>query len=196
MRLRLFQSLFYLLAPLWLFAQVTVSGTVNNDKGVPVQGASVRLKNSNVGTSTDANGKFSLTLPGSGGVLEISSVGQKTQNITVSSAMSDLVVKMEEDISHLDEVIVTGLASSVKRSNLAHAVGTISAKQLVGTTSQPTVDGAFTESSREPIFRPIPAHPVEEFLSDCAASLHWWVIRNRCLLWMAFTMITHRSRRD
>ncbi|MFI5132578.1 MAG: SusC/RagA family TonB-linked outer membrane protein, partial [Chitinophagales bacterium] len=102
----------------------------------------VRLKNSNLGTATDVNGKFSLTLPGSGGVLEISSVGLKTQNVTVSSNSSDLIIKMEEDIGHLDEVIVTGLASSVKKANLAHAVGTISAKQLVGTTSQPTVDGA------------------------------------------------------
>jgi len=140
--LRLFQLLVFLLAPLWLLAQVTVSGTVNNDKGLPVQGASVRLKNTSVGTATDANGKFNLTLPGSGGVVEISSVGLKTSSITVNSSTSDLVITMVEDIGNLDEVIVTGLATSVKRSNLAHAVGTISAKQLVGTTSQPTVDGA------------------------------------------------------
>ncbi len=142
LQLRLLQFLLYLFTPLWLLAQVTVSGTVNNDKGVPVPGASVKLKNSTVGTATDASGKFVLTIPGNSGVLEISSVGLKTQNVTVTGSSSDLVVNMEEDIGNLNEVVVTGLASSVRRSNLANAVGTISAKQLVGTTSQPTVDGA------------------------------------------------------
>ncbi len=142
LQLRLFQLLMCLLAPLWLFAQVNVSGTVINNRDNPVEGASVRVRNSNLGTSTNANGKFSLTLPGEGGVLEISSIGLKSQTVAVSSSLSDLVVKMEEDVGNLEEVIITGLASSVRRANLAHAVGTISAKQLVGTTTQPTVDGA------------------------------------------------------
>jgi len=142
LQLKLFQFLFYLFAPLWLFAQVNISGTVINVKDVPVQGASVRLKNSTLGTSTDDNGKFSLILPGQGGHLEISYVGLKSQTVQVSSSLSDLVIKLEEDVGNLEEVIVTGLASSIKRANLAHAVGTVSAKQLVGTTTQPTVDGA------------------------------------------------------
>lgn len=142
LQLKLFQFLFYLFAPLWLFAQVNVSGTVTNAKDIPVQGASVRLKNSTLGTSTDGNGKFSLILPGPGGQLEISYIGLKSQTVQVSSSISDLVIKMEEDVGNLEEVIVTGLASSIKRANIAHAVGTISAKQLVGTTTQPTVDGA------------------------------------------------------
>src|SRR5687768_16279250 len=142
LQLKLFQFLFYLFAPLWLFAQVNVSGTVTNANNIPVQGASVKLKNSTLGTSTDDNGKFNLTLPGPGGQLEISYIGLKSQTVQVSSSISDLVIKLEEDIGHLEEVIVTGLASSIKRANLAHAVSTISAKQLVGTTTQPTVDGA------------------------------------------------------
>src|SRR5688572_3271099 len=139
---RLFQLLLYLLIPFWLFAQVSISGTVTNNRDSVVQGASVKLKNSNLGTATDANGKFSLIIPGNSGELEISYIGLKSQTIPVASNVSGLVVKLEEDLGNLDEVIVTGLASSVKRSNLANAVGTISAKQLVGTTSQPTVDGA------------------------------------------------------
>lgn len=142
LQLKLFQFLFYLFAPLWLFAQVNVSGTVTNAKDIPVQGASVRLKNSTLGTSTDDQGKFSLSLPGPGGQLEISYIGSKSQTVQVSTNISDLVIKLEEDVGNLEEVIVTGLASSIKRANLAHAVGTISAKELVGTTTQPTVDGA------------------------------------------------------
>jgi len=140
--LKRLQVLLCLFAPLWVFAQVSVSGTVVDSRENPVQFASVKLKNTNLGTTTDANGKFSLTLPGKGGILEISYIGFKTQNVSVSNSLSDIIVRMQEDVGHLEEVIITGLASSIKRSNLAHAVGTISAKQLVGTTTQATIDGA------------------------------------------------------
>jgi TonB-linked SusC/RagA family outer membrane protein len=131
-----------LLAPVWVLAQVNVSGTVLDSKSNPVQFASIKLKNANIGTTSDSVGKFSLTLPGKGGALEISYLGFKSQTVVVSNNMSDLVVRLQEDVGHLEEIIVTGLASSTKRSNLAHAVGTISAKQLVGTTPQATVDAA------------------------------------------------------
>jgi TonB-dependent starch-binding outer membrane protein SusC len=136
------QLLCFLLAPVWVFAQVSVSGTIVDNGNLPIQGASIRIRNSNAGTSSDANGKFSLTIPGKGGTLEITFIGYKSQSIAVTSSLTDLVVKMQEDVGHLEEIVVTGLATSAKRSNLAHAVGTVSAKQLVGTTSQPTVDGA------------------------------------------------------
>lgn len=131
-----------LLAPVWLFAQVSASGTIVDNGNLPIQGASIKIKNSNAGTSSDANGKFSITLPAKGGILEISFVGYKATTVPVTSNVSDLVIKMQEDVGHLEEIVVTGLATSAKRSNSAHAVGTVSAKQLVGTTSQPTVDGA------------------------------------------------------
>jgi TonB-linked SusC/RagA family outer membrane protein len=140
--LKRLQLLFCLFAPLWAFTQVSVSGTVVDSKNNPVQFASVKVKNSSTGTSTDVNGKFSLTLPGKGGVLEISNVGFKTQSVPVTSSLTDLVVSMQEDVGHLEEIVVTGLASATRRANLAHAVGTISAKQLVGTTPQATVDAA------------------------------------------------------
>ncbi|MGK2861395.1 MAG: SusC/RagA family TonB-linked outer membrane protein [Chitinophagaceae bacterium] len=141
-KLRLFQFLWFLIAPLWVIGQLNVSGTVTDANAKPVLGASVKLLNSVVGTSTDANGKFSLIVPAEGGILEISFIGLKTQTVPVSSSVSDLLIKMDEDVGNLDEVIVTGLASSIRRSNLANAVGTVSAKQLVGTTTQATVDGA------------------------------------------------------
>src|SRR5204863_4627072 len=53
-----------------------------------------------------------------------------------------LSVSLQEDIGRLEEVVVTGLASSVKRSNSGNAVSTVSAKQLTGTTVQPTMDAA------------------------------------------------------
>jgi TonB-linked SusC/RagA family outer membrane protein len=128
--------------PAYIYAQVTVSGTVTDANNAPVVGATIKLKNSNIGTATDASGKFTIALPGRGGTLEISSIGFKTQNIEVSSSNSDLVIKMQEDVGRLDEVVVTGLATSVKRRNLANAVATISSKQLTGMAPAQTFDAA------------------------------------------------------
>ena len=128
--------------PVIIYAQVTVSGTVTDANNNPVIGASVKLKNSSIGIVTDANGKFTINLPGKGGTLEISSIGFKTQSISVTSNSSDLTIKMQEDVGRLDEVVVTGLATSVKRRNLANAVTTISSKQLSGTAPAQTFDAA------------------------------------------------------
>jgi len=56
--------------------------------------------------------------------------------------MSNLNIQLSQDATNLEEVVVTGLASSVKRSNLANAVSTVSAKDLTGTTTIQTTDGA------------------------------------------------------
>ncbi len=128
--------------PAFICAQVTVSGTVTDANNNPIIGASVKLKNSSIGIATDANGKFTINLPGKGGTLEISSIGFKTQSIVVTSNSSDLSIKMQEDVGRLDEVVVTGLATSVKRRNLANAVTTISSKQLSGTAPAQTFDAA------------------------------------------------------
>jgi TonB-dependent starch-binding outer membrane protein SusC len=89
--LKRLQVLICLFAPLWVFAQVNVSGTVVDSRENPVQFASVKLKNTNLGTTTDANGKFSLTLPGKGGLLEISYIGFKAQTVSVNNSLSDLI---------------------------------------------------------------------------------------------------------
>lgn len=128
--------------PTLLWAQVPVSGTVTDGTGKPIPGASVRLRNSNLGTSSDASGKFSLTLPGNGGTLEVSAISFKSQTIAVTAANSTLSVQLTEDVGKLDEVIVTGLATSVKRKNLANAVATISSKDLTGGAPAQTLDAA------------------------------------------------------
>lgn len=128
--------------PAMLWAQVTVSGTITDASKNPVPGASIKLRNSNLGTSSDANGKFTLTVPGNGGTLEISAISFKSQTLQVSSTNSSLSIQLTEDVGKLDEVIVTGLATSVKRRNLANAVATISSKELTGGAPAQTLDAA------------------------------------------------------
>ena len=141
-RLQVLLFLFGIAVPALLRAQTGVSGTITDQKGSPLVGVSVKVKGSEGGTMTDAGGKFTLMIPGRSATLEISSIGFKTQTVQVSESSPSVSIKLQEDAGRLDEVVVTGLASSVKRANLANAVSSVSAKELVGTTVQPTMDAA------------------------------------------------------
>ena len=141
-RLQVLLFLFGIAVPALLRAQTGVSGTITDQKGSPLVGVSVKVKGSEGGTMTDAGGKFTLMIPGRSATLEISSIGFKTQTVQVSESSPSVSIKLQDDAGRLDEVVVTGLASSVKRANLANAVSSVSAKELVGTTVQPTMDAA------------------------------------------------------
>lgn len=134
--------LLVLLLPLASLAQVTIKGTVTDAANNPLIGATVRFKNSTRATSTDATGKFSLILPGTRGVIVISFIGFGVQTFNVDANNNDLSVKLVEDAGKMDEVVVSGLATSIKRSNLANSVASVSGRALIGTTTQETVDGA------------------------------------------------------
>jgi len=130
------------LLPQCLYAQVkTVSGKVTDANGNPVPGASIIVNKTTQGVVTDAEGKFSITAADNATII-ISYTGYKTQSFKVSEITGDLAIKLEEDVAKLDEVIVTGLATNVKRRNLANAVGTISSKQLNGVAPAQTFDAA------------------------------------------------------
>jgi TonB-linked SusC/RagA family outer membrane protein len=118
-----------------------VGGTVTDPAGHPVVGASVIIQASLRGTSTDAEGKFKIGLPPKS-ALVISATGYISKTINAADATGDLKIALQEDITHLDEVVVTGLATTIKRRNLANAISTISSKELDGVAPAQTFDGA------------------------------------------------------
>jgi TonB-linked SusC/RagA family outer membrane protein len=128
----------------WTFAQYTVSGTVSDDRtGEALIGASILVKGTTSGSITDLDGGFSITLPNNQSTtLIISSIGFLTQNVDVAPGVNNLSIKLKQDATNLEEVVVTGLATSVKRSNLANSVTSVSARDLTGTTTIQTTDGA------------------------------------------------------
>jgi TonB-linked SusC/RagA family outer membrane protein len=128
----------------WAWAQYTVTGTISDERtGETLIGASILVKGTTTGVITDLDGNFSLNIPGSDPKdLVFSSIGYVSQTITVSPSMTSLNVQLKQDATNLEEVVVTGLASSVKRSNLANSVASVSARDLTGTTTIQTTDGA------------------------------------------------------
>lgn len=126
------------------FAQYTVTGEVSDDRsGEPLIGASVLVRNTTRGTVADIEGRFSISFDSNEtATLVISSLGYLSQTVTVSSSNNRLQIALKEDATNLEEVVITGLASTVKRSNLANAVSSVSARELTGTTTIQTTDGA------------------------------------------------------
>lgn len=118
-----------------------VTGKVTGPDGAGMPGVNVAVKGTTNGTITDGEGAFTIAVPNENAELVFSFVGYVTETIRVGSSTT-LDVKLVEDLTTLQEVVVSGLATSVKRGNLANAVSTISAKELVGTTRPVTLDGA------------------------------------------------------
>ncbi|MEM1359525.1 MAG: TonB-dependent receptor plug domain-containing protein, partial [Bacteroidota bacterium] len=133
---------FALITQAGLLAQYTVSGTITDTEDVPLIGVSIQVVGTTSGTVSDIDGQFTVNVPEGKTQLRLSYTGFSTQVIDVSPSTGNLSLTMEEDVANLDEIVVTGLASTVKRSNLANAVSTVSAEELTGATSQQTVDGA------------------------------------------------------
>lgn len=123
-------------------AQFTASGTIKDDKGEGLIGATITVRGTTLGAVTDINGFFSVQCPGNSATLVVSYTGFETFTQEVSSGNSRVDITLTESLSALDEIVISGLATSVKRSNSANAVASISSAQLTGVTSQQTMDGA------------------------------------------------------
>lgn len=129
MKGKLFSCLVLMFLSISMMAQKEpVSGTVSDQTG-PVIGASVIEKGTTNGTMTDNDGHFTLTVS-KGAVIEISSIGYKTQEITVG-AQTNFTVTLSEDNEFLDEVVVVGYGS-MKKSDLAGASVSMKESDLKG----------------------------------------------------------------
>lgn len=118
-------SIMMLLFPVLLFAQAqkkTVSGTVNDNTGNPLPGVSVGVKNEKTGVSTDATGKFTLSVS-PGATLVFTFIGfEKAEVLTGSQTVYN--IRMKEKIGTLSDVVVVGYATQ-RRKDLTGAVGSV-----------------------------------------------------------------------
>lgn len=108
---------------------IDVSGRVTDTDGNPLSGASVRLKDNSNGTSTAADGSFTLTVQQERFVLVISYVNYETKEITITKNQPALQVMLKKKESELNEVVVVGYGSQ-KKKDVTGSVATISSKDL------------------------------------------------------------------
>ena len=108
---------------------VRVSGKVVDEDGQPLPGVSVVLKGTTTGVVTDVDGNFTLMLPDpEGAVLVFSFVGMKTQEI-VYAGQQTLNIVMKQEISELEDVVVTGYQTIV-REKVTGSTSTVTSRQL------------------------------------------------------------------
>jgi TonB-linked SusC/RagA family outer membrane protein len=104
-----------------------ITGTVTDMNGEPLVGATVKIKNTQLGTVTDMDGRFSLEVTPND-VLEITYVGYQGQKISVGSNTS-LTIQLSEDIKMIDELVVVGYGVQ-KKSDLTGSISTIKPKDI------------------------------------------------------------------
>ena len=110
--------------------QKQITGTVTSEDGAPLPGVSVIVKGTYVGTTTDENGTFTLTVPEDAQALLFSFVGMKTyEKSIVSETTVDFV--MEADILGLEEVVVTSLGITRQKKALGYSVQDVKGDELV-----------------------------------------------------------------
>ncbi len=107
-----------------------VSGKVKSATGEALSGVSIKVKNSSIGTATNATGDFKISAPADA-ILEISSVGFVKQELSVSGR-TELLIVLEAATNTLNDVIVVGY-SSQKKSSISGAVATVDMKDLTKT---------------------------------------------------------------
>ncbi len=126
-----------LLVPLLLMAlvvhgQTQVTGTVKDATGSALPGVNVIIKGTTSGTTTDADGRFSM-MANSSDVLLVSFIGYKSQEIAVGN-LTMINITMEEDIASLEEVVVVGYGTQ-RKSDLTGALSSVTGESLRGTVT-------------------------------------------------------------
>jgi len=107
----------------------TVSGTVTDEKGDLLPGVNVIVKGTQLGTVSDANGKFSITVPGENPVLTFSFIGYETLVLPARNN-ANLQVKLTSSSNGLNEIVVTGVAQGTNRKSLSFALTKIGKDQI------------------------------------------------------------------
>jgi len=115
----------------WAQERAITGKVTSSEDGNPIPGVTVLLKGTGRGTTTNANGAYSIAVPQSGAILQFRFIGKISQEIPVGSS-NVINVILKPDLVGLDEVVVVGYGTA-RRSDLTGAVSNVSAEKLRST---------------------------------------------------------------
>lgn len=120
--------LFFLLFSIAAFAQTSVSGRVTDANGVGLANVTVAVKGSNVATTTNESGQFTITVPAEGKALVLSSVGYGSREVSLNGRTS-ITASLQTASTSMNEVVVVGYGT-VRKRDLTGSVSTVSSKDF------------------------------------------------------------------
>lgn len=126
-------TVFFLLLVQSSWAQVTVRGTVTDEKGEALIGASVSVKGTTVGTITNFDGQFSISVPSNSDVLVFSFIGYDSKE-EKPGGRTQMKVVLSEKMEGINEVVVVGYGTQ-KKSSLTGSISQIKGTELLKTSS-------------------------------------------------------------
>lgn len=106
-----------------------VQGKITDSKGEELTGVNILLKGTNRGTTSDATGKYTISVPDASAILVVSFVGYQPQSISVGNRKT-INVSLAETNQSLDEVIVTGVFDKRTKMESSVAISTMNARQI------------------------------------------------------------------
>jgi TonB-linked SusC/RagA family outer membrane protein len=108
--------------------QIKISGTVIDSTGAALTGVAVRFRGTQAGTTTDVNGKFSLTAPSANSVLVFSYVGFASQEVPLNG-QTTFNIRLKANNTSLQEVVVTGFGTQ-KRESITGSISSVTSKDI------------------------------------------------------------------
>ena len=120
----------------------TITGTVSDDKGTPLVGATITVKNTNTTTTTDASGRFSVVVPSAARTLVVSYVGMQPREMNLGNS-NTLNVSLQPSPANLTDVVVVGYGRA-RKVNLTTAQVSVGSKEIektVNTTIEQAIQG-------------------------------------------------------
>jgi|GEM_PF-17005 len=109
--------------------EISITGQILDETGVPMPGVSVTIKGSKKGMVSDINGKFTIQVPDQGTILVFSFIGYKKKEVIVGS-QTTINVKMEPDAIALEQVVAIGYGT-VKKSDLTSSMSSLRKEDMV-----------------------------------------------------------------
>ncbi|MEW7279928.1 SusC/RagA family TonB-linked outer membrane protein [Aquimarina sp. 2201CG1-2-11] len=111
------------------FAQEkTITGVISDNKGLPLPGVNIQVKDTNKGAQSDFDGKYSISAD-TGSILIFSYLGFANQEVTVGQS-SQINVSMQEDASELEEVVVTAFGIAKEKNKLGYSAESVDVNKL------------------------------------------------------------------
>jgi hypothetical protein len=147
-----------MLPPSYNNASGQVHGRVTDASYQPLPGVSILIKGTTIGTITDADGNFSITMPANASTLMFSYIGYLAQEVPVTSETVN--VQLIEDIVGLEEVVVVGYGTS-ENSNLTGSVSGIDMQSIYGSSAGIQIRGISTQARTRPASSSIPLQTVQ-----------------------------------